>query len=573
MAAGKHPGWEQTAWDGIEQSIDIINEKRIKIIINGGAHNPKGLAEKTAELVRFKGYDLKVAYVSGDNLLPVANDLLKEGALPHLDADNSAVKLAKNTLSFLDDKYKPIVSANAYLGAREIAQGLEAGADIIIAGRVADASPVIGAAWYWHSWSETDFDRLAGALVAGHLIECSAYVTGSNFAGFYELPKEELYDLVFGIAEVEKDGSCVITKHEKGRGFVTVDTVKCQFLYELQGNIYLNSDVKAILDGVQMEQVGKDRVKVWGIVGAPPPPTTKLAIFYRGGYQSELLLNATGYATKEKWDLYEETIKFGLKKRGVLDKFDILEFQRVGVPQYNPRSQLSSTTYLRIFAEASTPVPNGQLLQTMQEFAMQHFSGFHSTMDMRTAFPIPFLSFYPAIIPQSSLNCSVTILPSISNKVPLSIQTTAPQKTEPLAKRETYDPVSPTALSNFGPTKQVKIGDVTLARSGDKGGNANVGFFVRVDRTGIQSWEWLRSFLTVSRMRELLGDDWRDEYFIERVEFPKIHAVHFVVYGILGRGVSGSARLDGLGKGIADYLRDKVVDVPVKFLEKVESHL
>ncbi|KAF3919569.1 hypothetical protein ABW20_dc0102807 [Dactylellina cionopaga] len=333
MAAGAHPGWERTAWDGIAETIDLLVEKRIKLIINGGAHNPKGLAEKTAQMIKSKGYDLTVAYVSGDNLLTEINALIKSGSLPHLDSENSQISLAKNTLSFLNDNTKQIVSANAYLGAREIVKGLEAGADIIITGRVADASPVIGAAWYWHSWSGTDYDRLAGALVAGHLIECSAYVTGSNFAGFYEHANDELYDLVFGIAEVELDGSCVITKHERGKGFVTVDTIKCQFLYELQGNIYLNSDVKAYLDDVQVEQVGTDRVKVWGIRGAPPPPTTKLAIFYKAGYQSEILVNATGYATKEKWDLYEEMIRFGLKRRGTLDSFDILEFQR-----YCPKS-------------------------------------------------------------------------------------------------------------------------------------------------------------------------------------------------------------------------------------------
>jgi hypothetical protein len=118
---------------------------------------------------------------------------------------------------------------------------------------------VIGAAWFWHSWKDTDYDELAGGLIAGHLIECSGYVTGSNFAGFYEYLLDDLFDMVYGIAEVERDGSCVITKHDAKKGFVTEDTVKCQFLYELQGNIYLNSDVKAILDDVQVKQEGKDR--------------------------------------------------------------------------------------------------------------------------------------------------------------------------------------------------------------------------------------------------------------------------------------------------------------------------
>lgn len=258
-AEGKHPGWEPHAWEGIEMAIDVLNEKRIKVAINGGAQNPKGLAEKVQELVKSRGYSLKVAYVEGDNLLPTINDIVNAGLPAHLDSGNQDVNLPKNSLGLLDTKGKPIVAANAYLGAKEIVKALELGADIIICGRVADASPVIAAAWWWHNWSATAFDELAGALVAGHLIECSAYVTGSNFSGFHEYPVEWFIDIPYGIAEIEKDGSCVITKHENTNGLVTVDTVENQFLYELQGNVYLNSDVKAYAEGIKIKEIAKNR--------------------------------------------------------------------------------------------------------------------------------------------------------------------------------------------------------------------------------------------------------------------------------------------------------------------------
>jgi hypothetical protein len=212
--------------------------------------------------VKEKGYDLKVAFVSGDDLLPVlGNDLtaLKTALPPHLDSDNPDVKLPWNTLDPLQDKDISLVSANAYLGARAIVQGLRMGADIIICGRVADASPVIGAAWYWHSWNDTDYDFLAGALISGHLIECSAYVTGGNFSGFMDYDSDIFIEPGFPIAEIRNDGTCVITKHEGTGGMVNEDTVRCQFLYELQGNVYLNSDVKAYLNDVVVKQVGKDR--------------------------------------------------------------------------------------------------------------------------------------------------------------------------------------------------------------------------------------------------------------------------------------------------------------------------
>ncbi|KKZ68677.1 hypothetical protein EMCG_05712 [[Emmonsia] crescens] len=578
MAAGQHPGYDPYAWDGIEQSIDAISAKRIKVIINGGALNPRGLAIRTQELVNSRGYDLKVAYVAGDNLLDEVRDsLAKTGTLPaHFDSNNPDIQTQAHTNDLLDTKGKPIVSANTYLGARAIVKGLEAGADIIICGRVADASPVIGAAWYWHGWKETDYDALAGALIAGHLIECSAYVTGSNFSGFTEYDTDIFVDLAFGIVEVDVGGSCVVTKHEGTKGLVNVDVVKCQFLYELQGDVYLNSDVKAYTQNISIEAVGKNRVRVSGVTGGPPPPTTKLAIFYRGGFESQLLLNATGYGTDKKWELFEKQMRFGLAKGGYADKFHFLEFQVLGTPAVNPSSQFKSTTYCRVFAQAGDEETVMALPLTMGEFAMQHFSGFHLSLDRRTAMPRPYLAFYPALYRQHSLKETVNILgpssPSSSGSgeettivTSSSIPAGHPPAFEPLAARKNYNTVSPLDLSTLGPTTHMRLGDIALARSGDKGANINFGIFVR----SAGQWDWFRSFMSRERMRELLGED-DDGYFIERVEFPRLLAVHFVIYGILGRGVSSSTKLDCLGKGFADYVRDKVVEVPVSVLGGVK---
>lgn len=294
----------------------------------------------------------------------------------HLDADNQDVELAKDTLSFLDDKdAMPIVSANAYLGFRAIRRGLDEGADIVICGRVADASPVMAAAAWWHGWAESDFDALAGALVAGHLIECSTYVTGANFAGAHRHPPAAFVGLGLPIAEVAADGTCVVTKHGRLGGFVTADTVRCQLLYELQGNVYLNSDVKADLAGVVVVARGRDRVHVSGVTGRPPPPTTKLAVFYRAGYQLEILINATGYATGHKWDVQEAQMRAKLREWGTLDELDVLEFQRVGVPEENPGSQLAATTYMRVFAQARDRLVVASVAGAWSFCFMAHFPG------------------------------------------------------------------------------------------------------------------------------------------------------------------------------------------------------
>ncbi|KAI8631450.1 DUF1446-domain-containing protein [Xylariaceae sp. FL1651] len=570
-ANGEHPGYVLSALKGLELSLDAINEKRIKVIINGGGLNPKGLAEVTHQMASKKSYDLKIAYVDGDDLLPSVHEIVKPdslGRLPHFDSPNGQVKLAKDTDNFLNNPNKKIVAANAYLGCRAIRRGLEEGADIIICGRVADASPVMGAAQWWHGWKDDDFDQLAGALIAGHLIECSTYGTGANFAGFDQYSIEQLLHLACPIAEIATSGEAVITKHEALNGFVTEEVVKCQLLYELQGNIYLNSDVKADIKNVAVRQVGANRVHISGAKGYPPPPTTKLAVFYRGGWQGEITVNATGYATKHKYDLQEVQLRTQLEEWGLMKEIDLLEFQRVGVPQENPRSQLAATTYLRLFVQAQSAETVRRVHQAWVYNLMQHFAGMNCTLDTRTlAIPAQFLGYFPALVAQSWIRESVNLL-GRKGDVEECLVVGPPQLTEKLAPRENYDPISPRALSSFGPTTTIPFGDIMLARSGDKGANVNVGFTPRKTYDDAQVWEWLRSFMTRDKLKDMMGDDWQDWFHVERVEFPQIRAVHFVVYGVLGRGVSSSARLDSLGKGFAEWLRAVHVPVPVKFLDK-----
>ncbi|KKO96928.1 hypothetical protein THAR02_10970 [Trichoderma harzianum] len=553
---GQHPGYEPTAWNGLEQSIDSIATKRIKVAINGGALNPEGLA------VAERGYDLKVSYVSGDNVLPKLGKYMpqeKSEALPHFDSANHRVTLAPEAFTFAQNEKEPreIVSANVYLGAHAIYEAFHHGADIIICGRVSDASPVIACAWYWWSWRSTDYDELAGALIAGHLIECSAYVTGGNFAGFDAFDIETFINPGFPIAEVSKDGSCVITKHPGTGGLVTVDTCKSQLVYELQGNVYLNSDVKAYLDEIQMEQVGEDRVHVHGVRGAPPPDTTKLALFYKGGYENQVLINATGSNYEQKFTLFEKQLRFCLGSES-LNALDFLEFQRIGVPAENPPTQNSGTVYLRVFAQSTKVEVVKAIMKAVGDISLRHFSGFHSSLDFRCALPRPYLAYYPALWHQSNLEEMFHMVDA--NGRTESFKTTRPPKFEVLSERESYDTINPVAFP--GELRAVQLRDIALGRSGDKGANLNFGIFVNTQA----KWDWLRSYLSRAKVQEMLVGDWQPEFSIERVEFPRIFAIHFVIYGILGRGVSSAKRLDGFGKGFIDYFRAKIVEAPVSIL-------
>ncbi|KAK6065117.1 duf1446 domain-containing protein [Seiridium cupressi] len=533
---GRHPGYENSAWEGLKESINVIAQKQIKVVINGGALNPAGLAARVNELVHEKGYSLRVAYLFGDDIRSQVGPSLPSdvGSIwPHLDSLNPAIRVGADVKALIEsqDSAIPIVSANVYLGAR---------------------------AWYWHSWSAMDCDELAGSLIAGHLIECSAYVTGANFAGFTNYNQGALIDPGFPIAEIDNDGSCVISKHPGTGGFINEDTVKCQLLYELQGNVYLNSDCKAILDDVNVTQVGDDRVRVTGIRGSPPPSTTKAAIFYKGGYMGELLLNACGYALREKCDLVERQILSRLSSHNI-ERLDVLEFQRIGTPASNPRTQNSDTMYLRVLFAARKEDDALAVPRAFGKISLKHFSGYHSSLDTRTSVPRPFLTYFPALWEQTLLTEKVHVLKTDGSEE-ITIDTGHPPQFDDLTIRESYDTSSPIALS--GATLTVRLGDVVLARSGDKGSNLNIGLCV----DSAAKWDWLRSYLSIAKMRDLVGDDWRDDFFIERVEFTHIFAVHFVIYGILGRGVSSSTRLDGFGKGFADYIRDKMVDVPEELI-------
>lgn len=572
---GKHPGWEQTFMDGTKDTLELIDRKRLKLVSNGGALNPRNAAEELKKWIVEKNYNLNVAYVEGDNVTKEVRERIAREDLPHLDGENKNVGTnpSKEEVKYLKDR--EIISAHCYLGSRAITAALRGGADIVVCGRVADASPIMGLAAWWHDWRDSDYDQLAGALVAGHLIECSGYSTGGNFSGFQQYRYDDLTDIGFPVAEVAYDGSAVLTKQESLPGLVNVEVIACQFLYELQGNIYLNSDVKAHLDDVTLRQVGRNRVELRGIRGSPPPPTTKCAIFWVDGFQCEYMIAMTGSPAncKAKADLFRHQTSTRLKKAGLWNKLNAYEVQEYGTVAIDATNQFSGTCFLRIFVQAATTELVVQVIRSHMSIGLEHFSGYHSTLmtNPAQAVPRPYLGYYPGLYEQSKLSLTMSHIGSNTIDIP------PPEKTEQLSPMESYDTTSAVDLSRFGETRKVELGDVVTARSGDKGGNINVGFLPfsdPTDESGRASeiqWDWLRSFLTLEKMKQLMGEDWSDGFSIERVEFPSIRAVHFVIYGILGRGVTSSPVLDNLGKGFADYIRGRHVDIPVTFLTARQS--
>jgi hypothetical protein len=537
---------EQLAWaDG--DAARLVAQKKIKVVHDGGALNPKGLALKTDEYFKSLGIaHMKICWVEGDDLTKAAKSG-SLGQLKHLDREGLTLNR--------DDE---ILAANAYTGMAGIRQALEDGADVVICGRCTDASPVIGLASWWHGWLGNEWDKLAGSLMAGHLIECGAYVTGGNFCGAREI--EDLFGVGYPIAEISSDGGAVITKPEGSAGATTVDTCKAQLLYEIQGHIYLNPDVVADLENVELTQVGRDRVRLSGIRGLPPPPTTKLAVCLLGGYQAELSGYAAGPDIDHKFDLFKSQVMSQLDPAD----FSVISIEKYGSAKANPRSQRESTVQFRSFVQA--PKKDGMVKFKRALFynGMQGYCGLHLSMDWRTMEPRPYVRYFPALIEQTQIPLTVhTVGTSSSAHV-----SARPRETcQPTPLQRIYEPTKSFAPQNMGDSISAQLGDLVFARSGDKGGNANVGFWTH----SAQAWEWLQSFMTSACLRDLLADDWEDSYTIERCEFVGLYAVHFVVKGILQEGVSSSSVLDGFAKSFSEFLRARHVEMPRKLVEEEKA--
>ncbi|KOC17137.1 hypothetical protein AFLA70_448g000791 [Aspergillus flavus AF70] len=544
-------GYEPGFLAQLSDCLDIVVAKDIKVVANAGALNTSSLMQKVCALCKERGHSkVIVASVLGDDISePIQKKEPGFQDLHHLDHDEWKLK---------DWPLKPHCAV-AYIGAWGIVEALNAGADIVICGRVTDASPVIGAAAWWYRWQRDAWDELAGALVAGHLIECGPYVTGANFSGFKPL-LPNLVDLSFPIAEISPDGSCIITKCEAYGGAVTKFNTIAQLLYELQGELYLNPDVAADLRNISVDEIGPDRVKVYGAIGQPPPPTTKAMIAAPGGYQAEAIFYINGLDVNEKAEMLRNQLDHALRGNG----FCKLSIELYGSPAINPSSQQAGTVFLRVFTQARNieDISAERFKTLIYALRMQSYPGYHMNLDFRMMDAKPFMEVFPAVIPLDLIHHRIILSNGIQQGAP-----SAPVTRIYPIQRPSYETKIPIPLSQFGAKEAAPLGSIVHARSGDKGDNFNVGFFVR----NSNEYPWLQSFLTVDRFKELLGDDWpkrENEPRAERCEFQNLLAVHFRVLDFLDGGISSSSRIDGLGKGIGEYLRSRVVDIPKKFLER-----
>jgi hypothetical protein len=527
-------GYARTFLTQFEQVVTDCAEQGIKIVVNAGGLNPAGMAQRVRAIARDAGVDLQVAHVSGDDLMPRLAAMQTAGIpLTHLD----------NGTALNDAGVQP-VSANAYLGGWGIAAALSRGADIVVTGRVTDAALVVGAGAWWHGWGRTDYDALAGAVAAGHVIECGPQATGGNYSQLAEITDRRYPGSPN--AELAHDGSFVVTKHPGTGGLVSPGTVTAQLLYEVGCPAYPNPDVVAHFDTLEITQDGPDRVSVTGATGSAPPPTLKVAMNYIGGYRNTMTLVLTGLDIGEKaaWAIDElfELI-------GGQDRFDDVDIQLLRYDKPDPTSFNEATAHLRVTVkDRDRAKVDRAFSNAVVELALAGYPGFHTTTPPSSA--SEFGVYWPALVPASMVEHVVQHPDGTREVVPHG--PTAPATSVPT-------PPAPPPI-DLGPTTRRPLGTVVAARSGDKGGNANVGVWTDT----AERWDWLRSHLTVAKFQEIVGE--AAGLAVHRYEFPNLRALNFVIVGFLGDGVASCTRADPQAKGLGEYLRALHTDVPEKLV-------
>ncbi len=427
--------------------------------------------------------------------------------------------------------------------------------------RVTDASLVTGPAAWWHDWARDDYDALAGALVAGHVIECGPQATGGNYSWLDEITDRRYPG--FPVAEVAADGSAVITKHPGTGGLVSPGTVTAQLLYEIAEPAYRNPDVIAHFETVHLAQAGPDRVAITGTRGSPPPPDLKVAINYLGGYRNTMTLVLTGLDIEEKAAWAEQEL-FGIL--GGKDSFAEVDVRLLRFDRPDAPSHEQATAHLRITVKDPDPRKAGRRFSNAtMELALGGYAGFHTTTP-----PTPesaYGVYWPALIPATEVEHTV-VLPDGTRHV----ISPSPARTggalarggdppEPPDRRSAPTPAQPAGAAQTS-TVRAPLGLVAAARSGDKGGNANVGVWTRDPA----AFGWLREYLTVDRIRQLIPE--AAGLPVHRYELANLNALNFVLVGLLGDGVAASARPDPQAKGLGEYLRSRLVDIPAELTQE-----
>ncbi len=532
MQRGEDKGYVGTFLKQINQIAKSCKEKNIKIVNNAGGLNPKSMAIEIEKILKEQSIDMKVAYIDGDDLMPTISNLKKSGEeFKNIDKGKK-----------LDESgYSPL-TANAYLGAWGIKEALDKGADIVVCPRVTDAAVVIGPAAWKFNWKRDNYDALAGALAAGHIIECGCQATGGNYAFFKEV--ESFDNVGYPIAEIYDDGSFYVTKHPDTGGLVSTGTVTAQLLYEINSPAYVNPDVIAHFDTLKIEEVEKDKVFVSGCRGSSPPDKHKVCINLAGGFRNGMEIILTGLDIEDKAKVFTDAL---FNSVGGRKQFDDVSIQLHRTDKENPNSNEEAMASLLVSVKSKDQNLVGRLFSAkIIELALANIPGFFAQGGVKSSGPV--IIYWPALVDSKHIKEKVHIDGEEIEVIP----------TSQLELEEIYYQKEPIKIKKIKKEdeKEIYFGEIYGTRSGDKGGCANLGVWAK----NANSFAFLHDFLTVKKLKELLPD--LNQYKIERFELANINSLNFYIHDILQDGVSSNDKKDGQAKSLGEYLRAKKVKVP-----------
>ncbi|QYX82850.1 DUF1446 domain-containing protein [Streptomyces akebiae] len=526
-------GYARTFLRQLTDCLALAHERGVRIVVNAGGLNPAGLAAAVRSLAQEQSVEVDVAHVEGDDLLDATEE----------------------------HGWKGVLTANAYLGAFGIAQALRAGADIVVTGRVTDAALTLGPAIAEFGWDREDFDLLAAGVVAGHVLECGAQATGGNYAGFTALDTSGA--LGFPLAEIGEDGTTVITRHPGSGGAVTVDTVTAQLVYEVGGALYANPDVTARLDTVALEQVGEDRVSITGVRGQSPPPTAKVALNRLGGYRNSVEFVLTGLDIEQKAGWVRGQMHQALTVRAPQQ----VTWDLVRTDRPDAATQPEASALLRCHVKDQDATVAGRSFSSAAvELALASYPGFHVTAPPGPA--TPYGVFDAGYVPQGDVPHTVVLHDGRRIDIPAPSVTAPTALEDPLRRADRVSKETgprSTAPMAWGPVTQAPLGRLLFARSGDKGGSANIGVWVPSGHPRREDvFAWLAGWLDADTVRRLLPEAAALDVRVHPL--PNLSALNIVIVGLLGEGVASSTRFDPQAKAVGEWLRSRNAPIPQRFL-------
>jgi Acyclic terpene utilisation family protein AtuA len=523
-----------------------IAEKKIRVIANAGGVNPRGCGEALTRMLQKLGVNLKVAVVCGDDVLPQIPGL-RAASAKNLETDGPIPEA--------------LISANAYLGAKPIAEALKLGADVVITGRCVDSALALGPLLAAFGWRMDDWNKLAMGSLAGHVIECGAQATGGIFTDWH-LVEAGWSNMGFPIVICEEDGSFVVTKPEGTGGLISPATVSEQIVYEVHDPAhYVLADVVCDFSDAQLEQVGEDQVRVSGARGFPATLDYKASLTYQDGFRvgGTLLIvgdeavqkaQRVGEAILQRAEMFLKTLKF--------KPFRETSIEVLGSEQSfgkNARTQNSREVVLKIAAahdeERALEIFAREIAPAGTSMA-QSISGFAGGR----ARVQPIVKLASCLVPKDDVHVTVEIGGSshaIANEKKITDPASAP------ATRRMISMTMPSALG--GDLREVSLRFLAHGRSGDKGNTSNIGIIARDPK-----------YLAV--IRQQVTPEAVAEWFAHLVhgkircfEWPGLCALNFVMSDALGGGGVASLRYDPQGKGLAQNLLEMPVRVPAAWLD------